>query len=476
MTRTSPLLFLVCSLAGCSDAKPAGAEGDDSGATALADSGAPSPAFDMPKIWGLESVADLNPADDIVEIELTADLAEVAWTESGLTEVWAYNGQVPGPLIQAKVGDTVRIHFTNALADENTIHWHGLRISDTMDGVPAIQAPVQTGETFTYEFVVPDAGTFWYHPHVRTHVAIERGLQGMFVVHDPANPVVPERAFVIDDVLLRGSAVDPSTMDHMAQMHGRLGNTLLANGQTEMLTATMVPGQPERWRIVNTANARTMWVRPTNARWRVIAVDGTLLPTPFETTRGLLPVGQRLDLEVIAEDGATEVGLQVELPDGSGGWSEYPVYSATVEGDSGDGAWTQWDAAALPEPEAAVQEGTLVLNAFDGTTTIDWTINGDVYGEHTPLEFAGNTPTLLTVRDRSRAEHPFHLHGQFFQILSRDGEVLPEDAGLRDTVLVSGSETLELYTNFDNPGRWMAHCHILEHAELGMMTEVVVSE
>jgi len=443
--------------------------------SATPDSGEPT-AFETPAIWGLSALEDLDPADDVVEVEMTAAFSEVDWVDRGPTEVWAYNDLVPGPLIQAKVGDTVRIRFTNALGSGTTIHWHGLRIPDEMDGVPAIQDPVEPGETFLYEFVVPDAGTFWYHPHVRSYAAVEHGLQGMLVVHDPADPVLAERAFVVDDVLLNGADIAPSTLDHMSQMHGRHGNTLLTNGQTEQLSGAMQAGQPERWRIVNTANARTMWVRPTNARWRVVAVDGTVLPEPFETTRGLLPVGQRLDLEVIPEEGATEVALQVELPDGSGGWAEYPVFSAVVEGSPASAEWTDWAAAPLPTVEDAVQEAELVLDGAAGDTTIEWTINGEMYGEHTPLEFAANTPTIITIRERSRAEHPFHLHGQFFQVLDRNGDVDPEDAGLRDTVLVEGTDTLRLYTTFDNPGLWMAHCHILEHAELGMMTEMIVHE
>lgn len=476
MSRHLLLLLLPSVALACSadqpDTKTSPASDSDSG---IVDSGEPD-VYQMPTLWGLTALEDLDPADDVVEVEMTAAIGEVDWVDSGPTEVWAYNDLVPGPLIQAKVGDTVRIRFTNELGSGTTIHWHGLRISDEMDGVPAIQDPVEPGETFVYEFVVPDAGTFWYHPHVRTHAAIEHGLQGMLVVHDPAAPLLSERAFVVDDVLLNGNDIAPSTLDHMTQMHGRHGNTLLTNGATEQLAGTMTAGQPERWRIVNTANARTMWVRPTNARWRVVAIDGTVLPEPFETTRGLLPVGQRLDLEVIPDEGASDVSLQIELPDGSGGWAEYPVFSATVDGDPAEGAWTDWGAAPLPAIEDAVQEAELILDGAAGSTTIEWTINGEMYGEHTPLEFAANTPTVITIRERSRAEHPFHLHGQFFQVLDRNGDVVEEDGGLRDTVLVDGSDTLRLYTTFDNPGLWMAHCHILEHAELGMMTEMIVHE
>jgi len=107
----------------------------------------------------------------------------------GDTPVWAYNGQVPGSLLRAKQGERVRIHFENALDEPTTVHWHGLRIPINMDGVPDIsQKPVQPGETFTYEFTVPDAGTFWYHPHVNTSEQTARGLSGIFIVEEKIPP------------------------------------------------------------------------------------------------------------------------------------------------------------------------------------------------------------------------------------------------------------------------------------------------
>ncbi|MFT4978492.1 MAG: FtsP/CotA-like multicopper oxidase with cupredoxin domain, partial [Myxococcota bacterium] len=111
-----------------------------------------------------------------MEVHMTASETTAMWGNDETSGVWAYNEQVPGPLIHAWKGDLVRVVFTNDLPEETTIHWHGLRIDDEMDGVPAIQDPIQPGETFTYEFTPPDAGTYWYHPHVQAHEQIERGL------------------------------------------------------------------------------------------------------------------------------------------------------------------------------------------------------------------------------------------------------------------------------------------------------------
>ncbi|MFT7521863.1 MAG: FtsP/CotA-like multicopper oxidase with cupredoxin domain, partial [Kiritimatiellia bacterium] len=168
----------------------------------------PEAAVEVPKptVWGPQALVDQDPDFDVVEVVLTADETTVDWMDGGSTPVWSYNGVVPGPIIQAWVGDTVRVIFTNNLDEPTTIHWHGLRIDNLMDGVPAVQDPVQPGETFTYEFVVPDAGSYWYHPHVRSDIQVESGLQGTLVVHE-REPLAydMDRYFVIDDVLLTDS-------------------------------------------------------------------------------------------------------------------------------------------------------------------------------------------------------------------------------------------------------------------------------
>ncbi|MCB9796473.1 MAG: multicopper oxidase family protein [Alphaproteobacteria bacterium] len=433
----------------------------------------------LPELLGPLVAEDLEPHPSVVEIELSAAVTSAQYLEEGVTEdVWAYNGQVPGPVIQARVGDTLRVVFTNDLPESTTIHWHGLRIPDDMDGVPAIQDPVEPGETFVYEFTLPDAGTYWYHPHVRSNEQIERGLQGMLIVHE-AEPIIvdAERVFTIDDIALNSSgAMYEFDLDnsHSQQVHGRLGNTLLVNGETDLLTGTSRPEGVERWRMVNTANGRTMYVSVSGARWRVIGVDGGLIPAPYEAERVLLPVGRRFDLEVIPTADGEGPTLNVELASGDE-FSVFPVFQATLEGSMGDGESPEWSPEPLEEIQEALQEVELTLDVEGGGTSIDWTINGVTYGEHEPIVVQGNTPTLIRVRERSRAEHPFHLHGNFFRVLTVDGQA-PDGDGRFDSWLINGAETVQLYTMLENPGRWMSHCHILEHAERGMMAELVVEE
>ena len=427
-------------------------------------------------VWGVDALPDLDPEPGVVEVELTAGLSSVAMMDGTATEVWAYNGQVPGPLIQAQVGDLVRVRFTNNLPERTTVHWHGLRIDNLMDGVPAVQTPVKPGESFTYEFTVPDAGSYWYHPHVRSYDQIERGLQGVLVVHEADVPTpARDRYFVLDDIALTDDAAiyDAST-DGMTGVHGRFGNVLLVNGQAHKLEEIVRPRASERWRLVNTANARPFYVSVANADWRVIAIDGTLLPEPYMPEFAELPVGRRVDLEVIPKAGAEKVRLQVHESDGQGGVTSDTLFRGVVAGVPGNGRWLDWNAPELPPIHDPVD--TLDMS-FDARQTVggelEWVINGATFADDEDIYVRQGVPTRIVLTNEQAQFHPFHLHGDFFQVVERNGEPTFEP-GLMDTVMLWGEDELVIQTDFTNPGRWMAHCHILEHAELGMMTEIVV--
>ena len=436
----------------------------------------------LPQVWGVTALEDQDPDPAVVEVYLEATGNNVVtWAEGASTQdAWAFNGLVPGPLIQARVGDTVRVVFTNNLEVETTIHWHGLRIDDEMDGVPAIQAPIQPGETFTYEFVPPDAGSYWYHPHVRTNEQVERGLYGVMTIHE-VEPIVvdTERFFVLDDVSLNGEDFASFTIGHMESVHGRFGNTLLINGQNplvETMKDQVAPDAVERWRVVNTANARTMYIDVTGASWRVVAVDGGVLEQPYTAEYLEVPIGRRFDLEVIPNGEADQVVLRNLIPDNSGGFTPYELFEGSVEGEPTGSSAPDWIAPdrAPMTIDQATQEIEVEFSVVSGSNGIaQWQINGEPWEEHQALNAIGNTPTLLRVTDDSGAAHPFHLHGQFFQVLERNGEAVDEP-GWMDTVMVNSRDELVLGTYLDNPGRWMLHCHILEHAEMGMMTELIV--
>lgn len=426
-------------------------------------------------VWGIAAADDHDADPHVVEVHLEAAKTEVQWVEGSPTEVWAYNGQVPGPLIHARVGDTLRVVFDNALPnDDTTIHWHGLRIPDDQDGVPMIVDPVGPGESFTYAFTLPDPGTYWYHPHVAANEQVERGLQGVIVIDEAEPPEVDrDRYFVVDDVLLsddgrvQGHFANP---DGMTVMMGRYGNTLLTNGSTELLVDTMRPGAVERWRLLNTANARPMFIDVRGAEWRVVGTDGGLLSEPYNVGKQEIHPGQRFDLEVLAPAEGEVVELEMVI-DGT----RYPVFSATVEGEAVADHEVDWPAAPLPEIVTAEQAIEVTLGADTSGSELLWTVNGEAYVEGDMVPVTGDVPTTMHLRETSGLDHPFHLHGQFFQVVDRDGKPADEP-GPRDTVVVRGQGEVTIFTGFENAGRWMAHCHILEHAEAGMMTEYDVSD
>lgn len=347
-----------------------------------------------------------------------------------------------------------------------------------MDGVPAVQDPVQPGEVFTYEFIVPEAGTFWYHPHVRGFEQVDRGLYGGLIVHEEEPPPVHrERYFLIDDVLLREDGRhQPFDVAGMQGVHGRSGNVLLTNGTSTPLAASIERGTVERWRLVNTSNARLMHVNVVGATWRVVGVDGGILEEPFHDGRIRLPVGRRFDLEVIPDDDVDTAELRVLIPNGEG-FDRFPVFTATVSGEATPALPpVEWPAAPALPRLAVSQTIDIEFDAEPGQMGPRWMINGQQYGQGESMPVQGNTPTRIRIRDLSGVApgHPFHLHGQFFELVSRNGG--PSDVpGLLDTVHVDPNDSLELFTMFDNPGLWLGHCHILEHAELGMTTSFEVS-
>ena len=195
---------------------------------------------------------DLNPDPRIVEIELEARV-ETFEVEPGLTvEAWTYNGLIPGPLIHVDVGDRLIVHFTNSLPDPSTIHYHGLRIPIDMDGVPGYSQPaVEPGGSFTYDFVVPDAGIFWYHPHVMSAMQVGYGLYGAFLAEDPNEAetvgVADDLVILLSDIAVTdaGEFEDPNSGGSAGMAFGREGNHILINGR-KMPHLMARSGAPQR--------------------------------------------------------------------------------------------------------------------------------------------------------------------------------------------------------------------------------------
>ena len=414
------------------------------------------------------------------EIRLRAAPGTTQQFDGRLLKVWAYNGRVPGPILRVRLGEEVVVHLTNDLPQPTTIHWHGVRVPNAMDGVPGVtQDAIPPGGTFTYRFVPKDAGTFWFHPHVRGAEQVERGLYGVLVVDDEATlPYTRDEVWVLDDWRLGpdGEIDDRFVTRHDLAHDGRWGQIVTVNGDAAQLLE-LGPGERIRLRLVNTSNGRVYRPDFGELRPRVIAVDGMYTARPLPLEGFELAPGNRLDLDLVVP--ADAAGRSYEVVDR---FTRRPFTIATIRA-TGDAVTTPtFDPPSNPDvpkwtgATARAVDETYVLNARrGGEHGIEWTINGRPWGKHAPTQLEPGRWVRVRFKNDSARLHPMHIHGQFFKVIARNGK--PVDAPyFRDTVLLHGRETIDVGMVPVDWGRWMMHCHILEHAESGMMTEVHVGE
>lgn len=402
----------------------------------------------------------------VVPVDLEAQ--EVAWEFAPGRSIpgFAYNGEVPGPTIEANVGDTIEVRLKNSLPQATTIHWHGVRVPAEMDGTEAVQPPVGPGETFEYRFVAPDAGTYWYHSHTNETEQLERGLYGALIVRDPNEPAFDgERILHFDDLKL-GLDGDLAPFGDEHEHHaGREGDVRLVNGRQEP-ELEMPGGTVERWRIIDAANTRFVRLSIGGRPFTIIGTDGGLLPQPVSATEVLITPGERVDLAV----GPFEEGERIEieaLPYDRGKGETARERFATLQ----VGAATESSAHI---PQKLRQIDPLVDERAQPTRTID--LKALMHAGHhqraDPVR-VGELQVWDLVNETGQ-DHPFHIHGFFFQVLQQDGEPSPVLAW-KDTVNVPRkSQTRIAWLPDDRPGEWMYHCHILEHHAMGMMAHFEV--
>jgi len=444
---------------------------------------------DWAAVLALPTVPDLNPDPRVLEINLTAEVAQVEISPGRRVEAWTYNGTIPGPLIRLTVGDRLIVHFTNTLPSSTTVHWHGLRVPIQMDGVPgASQPPVETGGAFTYDFIVPDAGLYWYHPHVMSAAQVGFGLYGAFLVDDPSEAfrVAEERVLVLSDIDIteKGALEDPQTGGSTGMAFGREGNTLLINGRNAP-TVTMRSGVTQRWRLVNTAKSRFFELDPgVGMTFTKIGGDGGLQEYAERLDSLVLAPGERADVfyTPTAKPG-TEYGIHARLFNRG-----YGSVEARRSEDLFQVVMTNTPAPApMPLPpvtrtiEPLGQEGATQVAIEFGIEqsvvdkTFSYTINGKPLDRIPPLKATVGETQIWTVTNSTPWSHPLHLHGFFFQVLEKDGKPR-RPLQWKDTVSVPFKDTLKLIVRYeDRPGSWMYHCHVLDHAEGGLMSVVQLS-
>ncbi|WND75134.1 multicopper oxidase family protein [Thalassospiraceae bacterium LMO-SO8] len=437
------------------------------------------------------------------QFDLTASPGDTHLIDSdgAKTKVWSYNGRVPGPEIRVRQGERLRVAVRNDLTEETTVHWHGLRVPNAMDGVPHLtQKPIAPGETFVYEFDAPDAGTYWYHPHQRSFEQVGRGLYGPLIIEEPNPPQVDrDVTWVLDDWrLLKDAQISEDFGNRHDMSHaGRIGNTVTVNGRiTDVFEARA--GERIRLRLINAANARIFGLEfEGHAPW-VIAYDGQ--PVDPHQVAGRLDIGpaMRIDLildltgnpgDAFAVRDTFYQRLQYRLLDvvyGPKRLREKPMREVAI-----------LPANTLPEPDLASAErhqiafgggmmGGMSMAKMGGREVgmmemmrngKAWTVNGIAATGHIMdpiLTLARNRSYILALDNQTAWHHPIHLHGHSFRVISRNGQPTRHKEW-QDTVLMAPREQVEIAFVADNPGGWMFHCHILEHQAGGMMGVIQVA-
>ena len=437
-----------------------------------------------------------------------------------VVKTWAYGDSVPGPLLRARAGDLLRVEVDNRLPDATSVHWHGIALRNDMDGVPGLtQAPIDAGASFTYEFTVPDPGTYFYHPH--SGVQLDRGLYGTLLVDERIDPggYDAEWTVVLDDWVdgtgrtpdqvlenltsAPGSGTPPPQHD-MKNM-GMIGvnvnggtkagtsgqassmQTLtspllggsggdvayphyLANGRVPAapVTLTARPGQRVRLRLVNAGSDTAFRVALGGHRLTITHSDGFAV-TPVTADALLIGMGERYDVLVTVGDGVFPL---VALAEGKQGGALALVRSSAGRPPPASARPAELAGMVIAGTDLRAAESVEILRKdvdlehdlrLEGSMApYKWTINGEAFPGGEPLPVEAGQRVRLRLQNKSTMFHPMHVHGHTFSLV-RGG-------ARKDTVIVRPRQIVEVDFDANNPGQWGVHCHNIYHAEVGMMT------
>lgn len=408
------------------------------------------------------------------------------------TPVWGYEGSVPGPVLRYRQGDRLHVEVDNALEVDTTVHFHGIRMPNAMDGVPHLtQPPIARGGRFAYDFVLPDAGTYWYHPHLASSVQVGRGLYGALVIEEARPPEVDrDIVCVLSDWRLDsgGRIVDNFGNAHDATHGGRIGNTGTVNGRVRA-SVEVAAGERIRLRLVNAANARIFNLRFEGHVPIVIALDGhPVAPHAPEQGHVLLGPAQRADLIVDCVGAPGSVHRVIDAsPHGRPYRALDLAYASTpaLGVQRGGVPALEPNPVAQPDLAKATTHRIVFTGGMMGTLPdqkahpgMFWTVNGmphpaDAHDHEPMLKLAQGRSYRFELVNDTAWPHPIHLHGHAFRVLSRDGTPLARETW-SDTVLLDADQRAEIAFVADNPGKWMFHCHVLEHQASGMMAVIEV--
>ncbi|WP_101298401.1 multicopper oxidase family protein [Halegenticoccus soli] len=447
-----------------------------------------------------------EPAD--VTAALRAAPGRIQPSADTSATTWLYDGEFPGPELRVREGDVFEVELTNELSEGMTIHWHGIPVSNGMDGVPNVtQQPVTSGNSFSYKFRAEPAGTYFYHSHVG--LQLDRGLLAPLVIEEPDPHVAYDREYtvVIDDYLKRspqplsesGSEGGPSGSQvpqsdggpggmggggpggmggGMGGGPGGMGGVmaarrppyagLLLNGRlpTDPRTFTVREGERVRFRFINASSATLFRVQAAGHPLRITHADGRPV-TPVTVDSFAFGSGERYDAIVAADNpGAWEIraaAVDGDEPPAKAiltyGGSEPPQSPTPPSADGNQLSYSDLQAISPLDGVDGSPDRTFDLTLSAGQRSNEWAIDGRAYPDADPFRVQKGEHVRIRMVNHSPVIHPMHLHGHFFQV---------QDA-VKDTVVVPGHMG-EVTFDFvaDNPGSWLFHCHNLYHLEAGM--------
>ena len=412
-----------------------------------------------------------SAASDPLKLTAEAVTQQILPKGDGTTAMLGFNGSMPGPELRLKRGERISIDVENRLEEGTAVHWHGIRLENQMDGVPMLtQDLINPGASKTYSFVPPDAGTYWYHSHYISQEQVARGMMGPLIVEDDQPPDVDhDITVVLSDWIINedGSLADNFTDMHSVAHAGYMGNYARAF----LSQAEVKQGDRVRFRLINAATNRIFPLTLAGVDGSVVALDGMALGQPRGLSDLVLAPAQRADLIVDITGPVSFDMLSRQGP--------YRLADLAVSGRNTDRKpepIVPLAAPNLPAPGDPTQQLTLTMmggamGGRHGGANI-WSFNDVSDLPDAPFASIERGETLrITLVNDTAFPHGIHLHGHHFYELASDGSL----GDLRDTSLVAAGESRDILCVFDNPGRWLIHCHMLSHAIGGMRTWVTVA-
>ena len=410
-----------------------------------------------------------------------------------LVNTLGYGGaSILGPTLRIEQGAFLNLTFSNELSEATNIHWHGLVVPQAQDGYPT--DVINPGSIFSYNFQVNDRpGTYWYHPHPDMATASQayRGLAGFFIVNSSEENALglPQGVYdvplvVQDKRLTNGLTYDPDNEDRTI---GLFGETVLVNGTAGAYLD--VESRTYRFRLLNGSNARIYNFSLSNGnKFNLIGTDGGLLNAPTEMSSVLLSPGERADILVNFSSMAIDssVFLQSDIFDGtsSQGLQKFKIMKFKVVKTTSDPFVMPTNLMSVDKisDSESVQTRTFSVghtgmhqHGMHGSGMVMHPLDGKIFDANRIDEVvkAGTVEIWEFDNTVGTETHPMHLHGLQFQVLSRTGgrgKIQAWETGWKDTVLTFPGEKVRIIIRFpDNKGKFVFHCHNLEHEDAGMM-------